>query len=85
MDLQYLRNRVGKEIDFVVLQDGKPLFAVECKWRKTSLDPSIKFFESRLPEIPVFYQVHTKNDDYLADKKIRVLPFTTLCRELSLP
>jgi len=85
MDLRYLRNRAGKEIDFVVLQDGRPLFAVECKWRKTILDPSVKYFESRLPEIHLFFQVHTGKADYLTDKKIRVLPFTTLCRELSLP
>ena len=85
MELRYIRNRAGKEIDFLVLKQDRPLFAVECKLRKSSLDPAIRFFKDRLPEIPMFYQVHMASDDYLADDKIRVLPFSTFCRELSLP
>ncbi|MFC1523491.1 ATP-binding protein [Thermodesulfobacteriota bacterium] len=85
MDLRYIRSRAGKEIDFLVLRDGQPLFAVECKCRKTDLDPSIRYFSERLDEIPMFYQVHMITDDYLACEKIRVLPFSTFCRELSMP
>lgn len=31
MELRYLRDTDGREIDFVVLKDKKPIFAVECK------------------------------------------------------
>ena len=85
MDLRYIRNREGKEVDFLVHQEGKPLFAVECKYQKTTLSPSLKYFRGKLDEIPIFYQVHMRTDDYWIDEKIRVLPFATFCRELSLP
>jgi len=35
-------------------------------------------------DIPAFYQIHTGNRDYLSGG-VRVLPFTTFCRELGLP
>jgi hypothetical protein len=31
MELRYLRDTNARGTDFVVLRDGKPLFAVECK------------------------------------------------------
>lgn len=31
MDLRFLRDTDKRELDFVVLKDDKPLFAVECK------------------------------------------------------
>jgi predicted AAA+ superfamily ATPase len=85
MDLRYIRNREGKEVDFLVIQEGKPLFAVECKYSRTAVDPSLRYFKERLDEIPVFYQVHTGNDDFWVDEKIRVIPFSKLCQELALP
>lgn len=86
MDLRYIRNREGKEVDFLVIQDGKPLFAVECKYKKTTLDPSINYFRNKLDEIPMFYQVHMKSDDdHLVDEKTRIMPFSKFCKELSLP
>lgn len=31
MELKFIRDSVGREIDFVVVRNGKPLFGVECK------------------------------------------------------
>jgi uncharacterized protein len=31
MELRYLRDTDKREVDFVVLRDRRPLFAVECK------------------------------------------------------
>jgi hypothetical protein len=31
MELRFLRDTDKREIDFVVIKDKKPLFAVECK------------------------------------------------------
>ena len=85
MELRYIRDRSGREMDFVVIKDNNPLFAVECKANNTSLDPSIKYFEERLKEIPRFYQVHLGNEDFLVSSKTRILPFSKLCKELNLP
>jgi predicted AAA+ superfamily ATPase len=77
MELNFIRDSVGREIDFVVVQDGKPLFGVECKTGERGLSKHISYFSQRSP-IPVFYQVHMGEKDYeVADAKARVLPLTT--------
>ncbi|MEM7179511.1 MAG: ATP-binding protein [Spirochaetota bacterium] len=62
MELRFLRDTGGREVDFVVLQDKKPLFAVECKTGDKSVSKHIQYFHERT-KIPKFYQVHlgTKN------------------------
>ncbi|MBW2616587.1 MAG: ATP-binding protein, partial [Deltaproteobacteria bacterium] len=39
MDLKFLRDTDKREVDFVVLKDGKPLFAVECKTGENKINP----------------------------------------------
>lgn len=85
MELCFLRNKEGREIDFVVAKDRKPLFAVECKLGQEELDRNIRYFSSRT-QIPQFYQVHLSTKDFQDAKfKARVLPFSTLVKELNLP
>ena len=85
MELHFLRDTDKREIDFVVLKDKKPLFAVECKSDEKKINPAIRYFRERTP-IPRFYQVHLGNRDFgHAEKDVRVLPYHTFYRELSLP
>ena len=85
MDLRYLRDKEGREVDFVVLQDQQPLFAVECKFSESTLSKHIKYFKERT-NIPKFYQVHAGTKDYgSADKNGRSLPFWKFCQILNLP
>lgn len=83
MELTYLRDTDGREIDFVVLKDKKPLFAVECKSGDRSLSSNIKYFKERT-SIPAFYQVHTKDKDFGKKETGRVMPFTKFCVEIGL-
>lgn len=84
MSLRFLRDSAGREIDFVVLKNGKPEFAVECKAGSQAINKNIAYFSERTG-IPYFYQVHLADKDYeLAGLKARVIPFARLCRELKL-
>ena len=82
MDLRYIRDTDGREVDFVILRDSKPLFAVECKVGERNISKAIPYFAERTP-IPRFYQVHLGQADY-EKTGVRVLPFTTFCREVGL-
>ena len=85
MDLRYLRDRTGREIDFVVLKNNKALFAVECKKSEQALCKHLKYFKDR-SNIPEFYQVHLGNKDIgLAKKQGRLLPFWKFCQIKKLP
>ncbi|MFA5137645.1 MAG: ATP-binding protein [Elusimicrobiota bacterium] len=85
MELRYLRDTDKRELDFVVLREKAPLFAVECKTGERSPAPAAAYFRARTP-IPQFYQVHLGKKDYGdPDKGVRVLPFIRFCEELRLP
>jgi predicted AAA+ superfamily ATPase len=84
MELRFLRDTDKREVDFVVIQNKKPLFAVECKSGEKALSPHIKYFSERT-NIPAFYQVHLGTKDYGAATSGRVLPFTKFCIELKMP
>ena len=78
MELKFLRDSQRREIDFVVVRDGKPEFAVECKSGERNLSRNISYFAERTP-IPCFYQVHMGDADFeVAGVRARVLPLTTL-------
>lgn len=83
MELRYIRDTDGREIDFVVLKDKKPLFAVECKSGDKQLSPHIEYFRNRT-SIPEFYQVHLKEKEYGSVKTGKLMPFHKFCKELGL-
>ena len=83
MELRFLRDTDKREIDFVVLKESTPLFAVECKTGEKSINPALFYFKERT-QIPEFYQVHQGTKDYKKNG-IRVLPVETFCKELNLP
>jgi predicted AAA+ superfamily ATPase len=85
MELRFIRDTDKREIDFVVLREGQPEFAVECKSGERTPSPACRYFRERT-EISRFYQVHLGSKDYgHAATGTRVLPLATFCRELKLP
>ena len=85
MDLKYLRDRDGREVDFVVLKNNNPLFAVECKASEYTLSQHVSYFQART-KIPEFYQVHLKNKDIgMAKKGGRSLPLWKFCLVKNMP
>lgn len=85
MELRFIRDTDRREVDFVVLQDKKPLFAVECKTGEARPGPSIHYFRERT-SIPKFYQVHLgEKDTGNAETSVRILPFAKFCAEVGIP
>ena len=81
MQLCSLCDKMKREVDFVVLKNRKPIFAVECKTGETGLSKHITYFSERT-EIP-FYQVHKGHIDYeIKELKIRVPPFHIFVSEI---
>ncbi len=73
VELRYLRDRAGREVDFLVTANRKPWFAVEAKASATKIEPALRYFQQRL-KIPWCYQVVLNGDrDFMADG-VRCLP-----------
>lgn len=83
MELRFLRDVHKREIDFVVVKNKKPLFAVECKTGERVLSPHICYFRERTL-IPKFYQVHLGSKHIEVDKKTMILPFWKFCLDKKL-
>jgi predicted AAA+ superfamily ATPase len=82
MALQFIRNAQGKEIDFVVVKNQKPWFAVECKTDDRQLSKQISYYAERT-NIPKFFQVHLGSKDYeVKENRARVLAFHKFCEWL---
>ena len=67
-----------------MIENNKPLFAVECKTGERNLSRNIAYFSQRT-DIPFYYQVHTGVKDYeRSELKTRVIPVTQFCELLKL-
>jgi predicted AAA+ superfamily ATPase len=85
MELRFLRDTDKREVDFVVLREGRPEFAVECKSGERAPSAAARYFRTRT-DIPAFYQVHRGEKDYgSAQTDVRVIPFERFCEELGMP
>ena len=71
--LNYLRDRAGREVDFLVSYKARPWFAVEVKLAASRVDPALAYFRDRL-EIPWAYQVTLEGDRDFVENGVRVLP-----------
>ena len=72
-EVRYLRDRHGREVDFLVLLDRKPWFAVEAKVSETAIDPNLAYFRDRL-KIPWTYQVVLDGARDFIQDGVRCLP-----------
>jgi predicted AAA+ superfamily ATPase len=82
-ELRYIRDDSGKECDFVVLRDRKPLFAVECKLSDANISPSLLYFKAKL-DIPKWYQVHLGDQTKVISPDFSILPFDKFCKVIEL-
>lgn len=73
VDLWHLRERGGREVDFLVTADRKPWFAVEAKLSETRIDPALAYFRDRL-EIPWVFQVVLEGRRDFVEAGVRCVP-----------
>jgi len=71
--LHYLRDRGGREVDFLVTASRRPWFAVETKLSETAIDPALRYFRQRLG-IDWSYQVVLDSRRDFVQDGIRCLP-----------
>jgi len=73
VSLFYLRDREGREVDFLVVAGRKPWLAVEAKLSSGQVDPALVHFKKKLA-IPYAYQVTLAETRDVLDQGVRVVP-----------
>jgi predicted AAA+ superfamily ATPase len=71
--LHYLRDAYKREVDFLITNDNKPWFAVECKKKDKAVNPALKYFGERL-KIPFLYQLTLEGKEDIRDGRVRIMP-----------
>jgi hypothetical protein len=83
MELRYFRDVDLREVDFVIMEDGKPLRFIECKRsRRSSRGRSLKYLKQRFPQAEAIQIDLTGKGDVLDKDNIRLLPATKCLAQL---
>jgi uncharacterized protein len=74
MELNYFRDIDGREVDFVITLNQKPITLIETKWDDAPVSPALKYLKTRFPKTEVWQISAVGKKDYVADLNIRVCP-----------
>ncbi len=83
LELRYLRFIDGREVDFVIVEESRPILAVECKFGDSEVQPALRSLKNKFPELDC-WQIHFDGSkDYVSSEGIRVAPALTLLKTLA--
>ena len=73
-ELRYFRDTDGREVDFVITENTKPLMFVEVKLNQREVSKHLIYLKRKFPQVKA-YQVSLHGDkDYISKDGIRVIP-----------
>lgn len=82
LELRYFRDTDGREVDFVISEEGEPIRLVECKSSDGRVSPALRYLSRRFPEADAWQISQHGQRDYRSPDGIRVAPALTLLRTL---
>lgn len=81
-DLRYFRDIDGREIDFVIIKNQKPVSFIECKLADKPIGKGLKYLKERFP-LAVSWQISLRGKkDYETPEGHRVCPAIELLKDL---
>jgi len=84
-ELRYLRDKMKREVDFLVVRDRKPWFLVEVKHADRALSPALAYFQAATKASHAFQAVMDMDyvaADCFAQRTPTVVPARTLLSQL---
>jgi hypothetical protein len=82
IELRYFRDIDGREVDFVVVENDKPVFCVECKLKEGSVSKNLLYFKTKFPECKS-WQIHLRGKKNVTTKEgVRIAPALEFLKEL---
>lgn len=82
VDLRYFRDVDGREVDFIVTEKKKVLWAIECKWDDAEISKGLRYFKLRFPSCEAWQISAIGKKDYVSGEDIRVSPALPFLRTL---
>ncbi len=74
IELRYFRDIDKREVDFVLVEDGKPLHFIECKSAGKVVSPSLRYLKTRFPKVQATQVSLQDASDLMTKEGIRICP-----------
>jgi predicted AAA+ superfamily ATPase len=65
--IHYLRDKEKREVDFLVLKEGKPHLLVEAKWNDSEISPTLAYYAKHLKPKHIVQVVGELSQSYQKD------------------
>ena len=72
IELRYFRDIDKREVDFVIIEDNKPIYFIECKKSGKNINRPLYYLKIRFPDVKAVQVVLEKNIDLVSKDDIRV-------------
>lgn len=82
LELKYFRDVDKREVDFVVVENKKPILLIECNISSTNIDSSLSYLKERCPSARAVQVVLNTDKHFISKEKIEVIPASKFLKEL---
>ena len=72
IELRYFRDIDKREVDFVLVEDGKPIHFLECKTSGKDTSPPLRYLKKRFPSVPATQVTLDPGVDLVTKDGIRI-------------
>ena len=84
IELRYFRDNEQREVDFVVVEDQKPVLFIECKLSDTTISSNLKYLKKKFPAVESYQLTYNSKKDFLSQDGIRVCDAYKVINEILL-
>ncbi len=84
MELRFFRDVEGREVDFVQLEDKKPIRFVECKLSDTTISPALLYLRRKFPQVASLQVIAKPNVDRIGQEGVRLVSADKFLAELAI-
>lgn len=82
LELRYYRDKVGREVDFVILENNLPIILIEAKIGDAEISRGLTYLKQKFPKVRAM-QVHLNGKKcYQSENGVKVGPVVELLSEL---
>ena len=82
-ELRYFRDVESREVDFVVLEEKRPIRFVECKLSGRDASPSLRYLHHKFPAVPAIQLEAAGDFDIMTKEGIRICAAARFLSELA--
>jgi len=82
IELRYFRDTDRREVDFVVVENRRPILMVEAKWSDAEVDGGLRYLKERFKDAAAWQVSAMGVKDYVTRDGIRVAPAIELLKTL---